>query len=221
MTIAAKQLREAIVAEFPGTRISRKACRPTAGGFISQHSAYGGEEPYDSNALDVMGGPLGYTWDENVARIQAIVDWLQGDLEAWSIRKILWQVHDHYGHAHIDFYPMLEWPDRWCGGPETPRWRLSDGSTVYSRNPEPENGRYIGDDKMTLDRWVTRLRPEDIDQMGAVGILKPAEVIYFRPMLVDVLALPSDAERSEAVNDAGADWQNLRDAYDVRAPLYV
>lgn len=40
MTIAARQLREYIETTWPGTPISRFACRDTASGGISQHSAY-------------------------------------------------------------------------------------------------------------------------------------------------------------------------------------
>lgn len=161
MTIAARQCREHLVATFPGVRISRNSCRNTAEGGITQHSAFGGPDPYDSNALDIMGGPYGWTRQQNIDLIQKIVDYLEEHLTEWSIRKILWKVHDHFGHAHIDFYPMIEWPSHWCGGPETPIWEKSNGSTFKSRNPQPENGLYDGgnmgyiQDKVTeFDFWT-------------------------------------------------------------------
>ena len=91
MTVAAKQCREYVVDRFPGVRISRLSCRLTASGKVTQHSAYGGDSTYDSNAIDIMGGPMGWTWDDNVKLIQQIVDDLTPHLGDWSIRKILVQ----------------------------------------------------------------------------------------------------------------------------------
>ena len=161
MSQAAEQCREYIEAKYPGVRISRLACKDTTKGDISQHSAYDG---YDSNALDIM-GVVGGSWDENVAFIQKIVDDLNQHLEEWSIRKILWQVAAHFGHAHIDFYPMITM-HKWCGGPETPTWRLSNGDTVTTRDPAPENGPYDGSDNMgcpwtNIEPWKTDDPPCD------------------------------------------------------------
>ena len=144
MTRAAEQCREYIEDKYPGVRIGRLACRDTAGGSISQHSAFDG---YDSNALDIMGGVAGSTRAENIKLIQEIVDDLTLNLEAWSIRKILWKVADHYGHAHVDYYPMCL-THKWCGRAMTPEWELSDLSTFFSRDPDPENGEYHGEDDM-------------------------------------------------------------------------
>lgn len=155
MTIAATQLREYLEGKYPGVRISRLSCRLTAGGSISQHSAYDG---YDSNAMDIMGGPLGQTFDQNVALIQTIVDDVEAHRDDWSIRLILWQVPDHFGHAHFDFYPTMTAPAKWCGSDVTPRWTSSDGTNEYTRDPEPENGRYEGNDEMlTFADWANGL----------------------------------------------------------------
>lgn len=151
MTIASAQLHTYLTATYPGVRLSRNSCRTTAGGSISQHSAYGGPDPYHSNAIDVMGGPSGWTFDQNVELIQQIVDDIDSRRDRWSIRLILWQVHDHYGHAHVDFYPTMVWPEKWCGTLETPKWRFSHGGYVYSRNPMPENGLYDGGDDMAFE----------------------------------------------------------------------
>lgn len=170
MTQAAEQCREYIEEKHPGVRISRLACKDTTKGDISQHSAYDG---YDSNALDIM-GVVGGSWDENVAFIQKIVDDLNQHLEEWSIRKILWQVDAHFGHAHIDYYPMIT-IHKWCGGPETPTWRLSNGDTVTTRDPAPENGLYDGSEYMTFiswaNGWYDALYREDIEKLHAASVI--------------------------------------------------
>ena len=149
MTQAAEQCREYIEAKWPGTPIGRFACRDTASGYISQHSAYNG---YDSNALDIFGpnksgDPIDTAW------IQEIVDDLTPNLERWSGRKILWQQPLHYNHAHIDFYPMcLE--HKWCGRSITPEWEYSDHTTIASIDPLPENGEYHGGETtMPTTQW--------------------------------------------------------------------
>ena len=148
MTQAAEQCREYLEAKYPGVRIGRQSCRDTADGFISQHSAYQYPD-YDSNALDIMGGSTdGVNWSraDNLVLIQTIVDDLNENLEEWSIRKILWQIALHYGHAHIDYYPMCD-TRRWCASsmPEAV-WIYSDGRHIRSDNPPPENGAYDGED---------------------------------------------------------------------------
>ena len=157
MTIAAKQCREYIVRQFPGTPISRYSCRDTAGGDISQHSARGVTESdptgYDSNALDIYGpskgrGPGDQAW------IQTIVDDLLGDDNGarWSIRKIIWKDGGrHENHAHVDFSPMIT-VHMWCNRDIVPYWEywLGTPGGVTTRDPEPENGRYGGEPTMDV-----------------------------------------------------------------------
>ena len=151
MTQAAAQCREYIEAKWPGVRISRRSCRNTSSGGISQHSAYQGGD-YDSNALDIMGTDGG-NWEQNVAVIQAVVDDITLSKGAWSIRKVIWQTAGHYGHAHVDFYPMIDIP-RWCSTniPEAP-WQYSDGHIERHRDPAPENGTYNGRILMPEAQW--------------------------------------------------------------------
>ncbi len=145
MTQAAKQCREYLVEKYPGVRISRRKCKDTTSGAISQHSAYNLGTGYDSNALDIM-GIQGGNWDRNVTLIQTIVDDLTPQIGEWSIRKIIWQTTAHYGHAHIDFYPMIA-IHKWCATRGvTPSWRYSDGHTEKHFDPEPENGTYEGEE---------------------------------------------------------------------------
>lgn len=143
MTLAAEQCRLWLIGEWPGTPVSRFACRNTASGGISQHSAYG-SPGIDSNAIDVF-GPGKTDGAADQAWIQAIVDTIVADGEwKWSIRKILWRDGGaHENHAHIDFYPMIE-DKMWCGKEWDPSWKFSDGSTIVTRDPQPENGIYDG-----------------------------------------------------------------------------
>lgn len=149
MTIAAWQLAEWIEQNYPEAPISRFACRNTASGAISQHSAYGsprqpGQTKDHSNALDVF-GPGKTTGASDQAYVQAIVDAIRADgITKWSIRRIIWRDGGaHENHAHIDFYPMIR-ERMWCGKSWVPSWRYSDGSVIATRDPEPENGRYDG-----------------------------------------------------------------------------
>jgi hypothetical protein len=168
MTQAAAQCREYLEDKYPGVRIGRQSCRDTADGFISQHSAY--QYPmYDSNALDIMRGSTnGVKWsrEDNITLIQTIVDDLNENLHEWSIRKILWQVALHYGHAHIDYYPMCD-TRQWCAGTQPEAvWVYSDGRHIRSDNPPPENGEYDGDE-MSYEQ----LRTSEFDLWTAVNIM--------------------------------------------------
>lgn len=60
---------------------------------------------------------------------------------------------------------------------------------------------------MTTARWASRLRPTDIQQMNAIGILLDQEVGYWVGRLDD-----KDWTNPE--------WNDLRDAVKVRGPLY-
>lgn len=147
MTQAAEQCREYLEEKYPGVRIGRQACRDTASGDISQHSAFQYPD-YDSNALDIMGGStdgVPWGWDDNVALIQEIVDDLNEAFSAWSIRVILWQIPAHRGHAHVDFWPKITM-HMWCATRGiVPDWKYSDGHTEAHLEPAPENGAYEGD----------------------------------------------------------------------------
>lgn len=155
MTIAARQCREYIQRNWPDAPISRKSCRDTADGYISQHSSYGATESdphgYDSNALDIFAPGYGRDPDSQ-AYIQEIVDDLLDHQLEWSIRKILFKNNAaHMNHAHVDFYPMCA-THKWCNGPSV-TWRYSNGTTTHERDPEPENGRYTGEDGMPQEQW--------------------------------------------------------------------
>jgi hypothetical protein len=159
MTIAAAQCREWVERHWPDAPISRLACRNTASGGISQHSAYGSPRPVwssrtDSNALDIFAPGHGSD-PASQAYIQEIVDALLAHGEKWSIRRIIWKDGGaHENHAHVDYYPMIT-VHKWCGN-GTPTWRYSDGSTVTTRDPVPEHGRYDGpesEDLMPETQW--------------------------------------------------------------------
>jgi len=191
MTIAAAQLREYLEAKYPGVRISRKACRDTAGGSVSQHSAFDG---YDSNALDIMGGSTsGTAWtrSENIALIELIVADILTHRDEWSIRLVLWKVPDHFGHAHVDFWPTIL-VHKWCGGPDDPTWALSNGDTITTRDPEPENGPYEGKATMTYSDWANGLfdllNDDEIQDLFDAGYIEgdPAIVVAYWANLRDL-----------------------------------
>ena len=144
MTVAAEQCRLWIIGTWPGTPVSRFACRNTASGGISQHSAYGSPGGIDSNAIDVF-GPSKTDSATDQAHIQAIVDTIHADGGwKWSIRKILWRDGGaHENHAHIDFYPMIR-DKKWCGKDWDPSWKFENGTTIITRDPQPQNGLYDG-----------------------------------------------------------------------------
>jgi hypothetical protein len=186
MSEAAKQCRKWIEATYPGVRISRKACRDTAGGSVSQHSAYkSGAGSYDSNALDIF-GPEELGYDAEREFVAAIVDQLEAHKREWSIRLILWDVDQHYGHAHVDFWPTCT-EARWCGRPVKPYWRRSDGTALFSLNPDPENGSYNGGDEMPRT-----LFEDMIDALFDIGEeFQPANGAAYWKALIDS---PDDPE---------------------------
>lgn len=209
MTVAAAQLREWIEREWPTTPISRFACRDTASGGISQHSAYGSPRPSwsskdDSNALDVF-GPGKTSGPEDQAHIQAIVDTINADGRwKWSIRQIVWKDGGaHENHCHIDFYPKAT-TRKWCGN-GTPSWAYKDGSVIWSRNPDPENGRYDGDGSEPIDppdggdedmeQYVTAQQ----ENLNAAGFTDFDD----RPLVVDGVYGPR-TQSAEAKRDAAA-----------------
>ncbi len=185
MSQAAEQCRQYIQAKYPGVRISRQSCRDTTSGKISQHSAYQSGD-YDSNALDIMGGPHGWTWDQNVELIQQIVDDLTPHLSEWSIRKILWQVPNHFGHAHIDFHPMIA-IHKWCATRDvTPPWKYSDGHTEEHLDPAPENGPFDGSDmnKQTSNPAFQNAWDKAIDQGVFSEWTEPDDVVTAEKLAV-------------------------------------
>ena len=170
MSQAAQQLHEYLDAKYPGIRISRKSCRDTAGGSVSQHSAYRYGE-YDSNALDIMGADaaFGYSYTETQEWLDAVYADIDAHRQEWSIRIMLWRVPDHHGHIHIDTYPTCH-DHKWCGRDIEPLFMYSDGSYEYTQDPAPENGEYHGpeDDDMTYDQ----LRAAEFDYWTDVNIME-------------------------------------------------
>jgi hypothetical protein len=199
MSEAAKQCRKWIQANYEGVRISRKACRDTAGGSVSQHSAYkSGEGSFDSNALDIF-GPEELDYDDERAFVDEIVQQLEAHRDEWSIRLILWNVKDHYGHAHVDFWPTcLE--HKWCGRAIRPQWRYSDGTIRRSVSPDPENGYYNGPEqegelmpRELFEMWIDAAFNLDEEFQPAVG-----GADYFKSI----------------INDPGhPDWVNFFEAW--------
>jgi len=198
MTIATKQCREYVAAKWPDAPISRKSCRDTAGGSISQHSSYGATDSdrsgYDSNAIDIFAPGHGSD-PASQAYIQRIVDDLTSSLTSWSIRKIIWKDGGaHENHAHVDFYPMCR-TRKWCND-GTPTWRYSDGREVTTRDPEPENGLFTGEG-MPRTQWH-----QMIDALFAVDGEFQGDPDYWKNM-------PEDSpEWVDFWNAAVREWSN-------------
>ncbi len=68
-----------------------------------------------------------------------------------------------------------------------------------------------GEPTMTLERWVTRLRPTDIIRMKDIKILLPHEAEYWGDKLIEV-------KNGAPVDD---EWADLRDAVTVRSPIWA
>ena len=225
MSRGAKQCREYLEDKYPGIRISRKSCRDTAGGSVSDHSAYRYGE-YDSNAIDIMGPSLswGYSYRETQAWLDIVYADIMGHYAEWSFRLVLWRVADHYGHIHCSFLPQcLE--HKWCGRRIEPTWRLSDGTLIVTDDPDPENGPYDGPQPVpeppveegqmpTLEIFTIYVRKVDIEKMGADGLITPNEVEYFTGS-----ALWEDDDKKRDLDHP--DWNNLYNAYRVRAPIWA
>ena len=138
MTIAATQLEEVLAARFAGIRFGRYNCRRIAGSNqYSQHSWPGG------NARDLY-APVGS--EDPDGFLNVVVDWLEANAEALSVRLILWQVKGHYSHAHVDFWPQ-GYGTPPCDGGGPPSW-LYQGKRKPVRGPDPgpQNGLFEGDE---------------------------------------------------------------------------
>ena len=135
MTQAADQLENVLGPRFPGIRFGRYNCRRIAGSErYSQHSW--------SNARDIY-APLEH--EDPSAFIDDVVEWCEANEDALSVRLILWQVRDHFGHAHIDF-----WPTGYAVPPcdmGVSQFQYSDGHKVFVRDPMPENGYFIEEEE--------------------------------------------------------------------------
>ena len=94
MTIAATQLEDVLVARFPGIRLGRYNCRTISGTSTYSQHAWPGGNARDLYAPTNSENPDGF--------LDVVVDWLEANAEALSVRLILWQVRDHYHHAHVD-----------------------------------------------------------------------------------------------------------------------
>jgi hypothetical protein len=190
MSQASQQLREALMVEFPGIRIGRKACRNTAGGSVSQHSAYY-YGSYDSNAIDIMGAPLIWklSYRETQEYLDEVYEWIDGHRHEWSIRVMFWRIADHFGHIHCDFWPTCE-EAKWCGRHITPRWSYSSGNTFIAEDPDPENGEYHGpqEEDMTavfndwVEGWVAGLDEEHVRKLHTAGVIR-GDVEYWVALL--------------------------------------
>lgn len=180
MSRAAKQLHDWLDTKFPGVRISRKSCRDTAGGSVSQHSAYRYGE-YDSNALDIMGADLalGLTYVETQEWLDTVYEAIAPYRDEWSIRIMLWRGADHHGHIHIDFSPTCL-THKWCGDRGyDPLWLSSTGDTFLTSDPDPENGDYAGPEPEDTIMDYETFRAAEFDLWTDTNIMEAFDAHMF------------------------------------------
>ena len=133
---AAEQALEVLTLEFPELRAGVWNCRPISGSSTwSQHS-WGA-------ALDLYHVDYGYSASAaHQAWLTEVVAFIRANESQLSIRTLLFQVRDHYDHAHIDFWPRGYSKPPCADGSH--RTQYSDGRVV-SGDPGPENGPWEGD----------------------------------------------------------------------------
>jgi len=159
MTQAATQVSKYLATRYPGIRFGRKSCRKIAGDDDwSQHAFYDSDDP-DSNGLDIY-GPAVLPSAAQQAFVSVVVEELEAYWEELAIAHLLWKVPDHFGHAHLDFFPYGI--DRSsCDSKYEAKWRKSSGVTFWSTDP-------IWEGKIPMS-WLKPGDPvEDLSDVKAV-----------------------------------------------------
>ena len=194
--IAAEQGKFVLETEFPDLLFGQWNCRKISGSTSwSQHSW--------GNGLDMTHQDYGYSTDPtHQAYLDSVAAWLDEEGEALSVWSYLWRTTDHYDHIHVDFEPR-GWGTPPCAA-GLQQSVYQDGRVVDG-DPGPVNGEYQWEDEpMELERWATRLRnPQDFDRMETIGVITETERNYW-----------------VTVDTASDEFQDLRDAVQVRAPLW-
>ena len=91
---------------------------------------------------------------------------------------------------------------RWLG------WTIGD-TMHFEIDVPPDRCDVEREDEMRVDTptWASAIRDADIDQMVTLGVLTTNEAGYWK-------------NKNAARNWSDPEWQDLRNAYDVRLPLY-
>lgn len=172
----------AVLAEFPDAQFGRYNCRHIGSNPLRSWSQHAGSEParsYFGNALDISHQAFGSTvtvahtvWLRKVYALLdsfGIVDQLLGPGDA-----------GHANHVHVSTWPKMKsnfWYQPPCKG-GTLIVIYEDGTTGDTFGdavpppppPRMEALHMAYADTLTLDEWVSTLRPADIDQLFALGV---------------------------------------------------
>ena len=122
-TPAAAQLELVLKDHFPGIRFGRYNCRKIAGSNkYSQHSW--------NNARDLYAP----TDDPHpTAFLDEVVEFIEIYQDELNVRVVLWQIRDHYTHAHADMWPTgINVPP--CDGGEE-EYENYDGTIIHGSPP--------------------------------------------------------------------------------------
>ena len=196
----------AVLARFPDAQFGRYNCRHIGSNPLRSWSQHAGSEPdrkYFGNALDITHEDFGYTvtpahtvWLKQVygfLKPMAIVDQLLGPGDA-----------GHANHVHVSTFPKMKsnfWYKPPCKG-GTLVVIYEDGTTgdtfgdAVPPPPPPTMELHMAyADTLNLHDWVVTLRPEDIDQLFALGVHN-GDPNYWKTLLA---------------NDPGnSDWEGFR-----------
>lgn len=127
-TPAAYQFETVVAEKFPGTRFGRRNCRRIANRqTYSQHSWDNARDVYPPLSIPYSGGPgnPGYTLYK--LYLDEVVDFVRANLDELNVRgRGLWQVADHWNHAHFDFLPYGYLTPKCAGGID--RYKYPDGT---------------------------------------------------------------------------------------------
>lgn len=137
-----------------------------------------------------------------------------------------WQILEHQiraveGILNTSGNPIWSWRIGWVLG-DTMHWQPLVGPadcqvdwTTVPQIEEPEIPIPPEEDTMPdLDTFIHYIRMIDIEKMGLDSIIKPEEVVYYTS---SALWTNNDTK----VPNKEADWQNLYNAYRVRAPIWA
>ena len=165
-TPAALKLKADLAARFPGIIIQEYNRRPIAGTSTwSQHSW--------PNALDLCFTTM---WDDSPQHQQMldqVARFIRDNYEVYNVRYLLWRRPNHYGHIHVDFWPMgYGTPSRTRGGADN-RYKTRSGKIITQAQLEK------GEDDLAILSEVEQNKLKDFlrfieEEDSNVGFVKYA-----------------------------------------------
>lgn len=186
---------------YPAPVSSGTGIRPLLDDYVTQDIRFVGDNDGEDRPHDWYGNRF-YINTEVV--LDGIGTWL--DSEVWEMLVVA-------GAVESELFGWSAWRHVSHGQHSGRKIDLRDGrypshvETIYQLQEEIHELLQGATGIMTTARWASRLRPSDIHQMNAIGILLDQEVGYWVGRLDD-----KDWTNPE--------WNDLRDAVKVRGPLY-